>query len=122
MDRIKKFDKTLLSLFAPLFEGEGETLEDILGQEYYLDDEIDGVYYDKPNTTVKWKDGDVTTVTCREIDKYDEYTGLVYCIVKHYLGNDTKLFHRELKHQVENAVRQSVPENNEAGSEELILS
>ncbi len=92
-----------------------DVIEAVLGrmdpssEEYILDEEIDGVYFNGLNTTVRWSDGDVTTVGCADAEKYDEYTGLVYCIVQHYLNNDKQLFHKELKHQIEKAVRQNTP-------------
>lgn len=54
-------------------------------------DDIDDVFFNNNGvTTIKWKDGSVTTVKCRS-DKGDEFNpevGIAMCICKKAFGND----------------------------------
>lgn len=53
------------------------------------DDGIQNVYfnYDKGTTTIKWKDGTITTVTCDINDSFDEEKGIALCYMKKYFDN-----------------------------------
>ena len=46
-----------------------------------------GVWFNDPNTTVRWADGTTTTVTCGQSDFYDEQTGFLLCCAKRLFGN-----------------------------------
>ena len=52
-------------------------------------DPIENVYfnYKKGVTTVKWKDGTVTTVRCQGDESFDEEKGLAMCFVKKQFDN-----------------------------------
>lgn len=45
---------------------------------------ITDIYYNEPYTTVKWSDGTVTTVACKDGEDFDKETGLAMCIAKRY--------------------------------------
>ena len=45
---------------------------------------IDDVYYNAPHTTVKWKDGTTTTVSCSEGEEFNKEFGLMAAISRKY--------------------------------------
>lgn len=47
-----------------------------------------GVWFNNPNTTVRWADGTTTTVTCGDGDIYDEQTGFLLCCAKRLFGGN----------------------------------
>ena len=71
-------------------------------------DIIQDVFFNEENgaTTVKWKDGTITTVFCDEDDFYDKEKGLAMCVMKYFFGNDgrfnkvVKTFVPEVEHAV----------------------
>ena len=46
---------------------------------------INEIYYNEPNTTVKWNDGTITTVGCSDKDSFDKEIGLAVAIAEKYL-------------------------------------
>ena len=49
-------------------------------------EDVEGVYVDGRNTTVKWADGSHTTVHCGEEDLFDLMLGFLLCVAKRHFG------------------------------------
>ena len=49
-------------------------------------EDVEGVYVDGRNTTVKWADGSHTTVHCGEEDPFDLMLGFLLCVAKRHFG------------------------------------
>lgn len=49
-------------------------------------EDVEGVYVDGRNTTVKWSDGSHTTVHCGEDDVFDPMLGFLLCVAKRHFG------------------------------------
>lgn len=49
-------------------------------------EDVEGVYVDGRNTTVKWADGSHTTVHCGEEDLFDPMLGFLLCVAKRHFG------------------------------------
>lgn len=49
-------------------------------------EDVDGVYIDGRNTTVKWSDGSHTTVHCGDDDVFDPMLGFLLCVAKRHFG------------------------------------
>lgn len=49
-------------------------------------EDVEGVYIDGRNTTVKWADGSHTTVHCGEEDLFDPMLGFLLCVAKRHFG------------------------------------
>lgn len=64
-----------------------------------VENDIDGVYENRAKRTfiVKWKNGDVTKLTCSKEDRWDTEKALSIAIIKHYLSADTGAFNELFK-------------------------
>lgn len=49
-------------------------------------EDVEGVYVDGRNTTVKWADGSHTTVHCNDEDPFDLMLGFLLCVAKRHFG------------------------------------
>lgn len=49
-------------------------------------EDVEGVYIDGRNTTVRWSDGSHTTVHCGEDDVFDPMLGFLLCVAKRHFG------------------------------------
>lgn len=49
-------------------------------------EDVEGVYVNGRNTTVKWADGSHTTVHCGEEDPFDLMLGFLLCVAKRHFG------------------------------------
>lgn len=67
--------------------------------DYY----ITNVIFNDPATIVFWSDGTKTVVKCCEDDDFDEEKGLAMAVLKKLSGNDSKAFHRGLRHWIKPA-------------------
>ena len=50
-------------------------------------EDVEGVYIDGRNTTVRWSDGSHTTVHCGEDDVFDPMLGFLLCVAKRHFGD-----------------------------------
>lgn len=51
------------------------------------DDQIVNVWFNEGTTTIKWKDGTVTTVTTQWTDDFDPEKGIALCYMKKFFNN-----------------------------------
>ena len=71
-------------------------VKDWLNKRYGYPMEIKDVVFSDPITTVYWKDGTETRVTCQDGDTFDREKGLAMAISKKALGN-TADYYKEFK-------------------------
>ncbi|MGE5438019.1 MAG: hypothetical protein ACM3O3_12470 [Syntrophothermus sp.] len=58
---------------------------------------LDRVFYNPPYTSLKWSNGEITTVKCMEDDVFDSTLGFIYAIIKHIYYNNNNEFKRDIK-------------------------
>lgn len=63
-------------------------------------EDVEGVYVDGRNTTVKWADGSHTTVRCGEDDVFDPMIGFLLCVAKRHFGGTGRYLEVMRKHGV----------------------
>lgn len=63
-------------------------------------EDVDGVYVDGRNTTVRWADGSHTTVHCGEDDVFDPMIGFLLCVAKRHFGGTGRYLGIMRKHGV----------------------
>ena len=82
------YNRLLLVIVVEALMGDREQAIDMLRKltEVGRIESVSGAWFNKPYTTVKWHDGNTTTVRCSEDDEYDMATGFLLCCAKRLLG------------------------------------